>query len=326
MVARALGKLHPGVDISFNWIESEGDRHTGVMLAQHGGKGLFTGALERALLDGQADLAVHSLKDLPAEHTPGLALAAIPRRGDVRDCLITRDGGRTLDAIPRGGLFGTSSPRRAAQVLRHRPDLRVALLRGNVDTRLRRVLDHEAPASTAHYDATLLAAAGLRRLGLREHLDAAIDVDTMLPAACQGALAVQCRADDHVTLTRCLPLNDATTATSVHAERGVVAAMAADCHSPIAVLAEPADVDPAQAKRNADAHWYRLRVRVLAADGSTQLGFDEQCKTRELRRLVRKAAEDLTARGARDLLAEAREHTLELPRVAPPTIAPARAG
>lgn len=303
MVGKALAKLHPNVEVQYRWIESEGDRHEGVMLADHGGKGLFTSALEDALLKGQADLAVHSLKDLPAVDRTGLAIAAIPARADVRDVLISRHGVAAIEDLPHAAVFGTSSPRRAAQVLRRRPDLQVQLLRGNVDTRLRRVLENEGGL---HYDATLLAAAGLRRLGLTEHLTHPIDTEAMLPAACQGALAIQCRADDHITLTRCLPLNDPTTATAVHAERAIVAALSADCHSPIAVLGEPVKLDPASVKRNSEAHWFRIRVRVLSSDGANCIDIDEKCKTRELRRLVKQIVKNLTDRGARHLLSSAR--------------------
>lgn len=333
MIGAALARLHPNVEVRYHWIESEGDRHTGVMLAQHGGKGLFTGAIERALLAGEADLAVHSLKDLPAEETSGLAIAAIPRRADVRDVLITREGFSNVEQLPQGALFGTSSPRRMAQALRQRPDLKVALLRGNVDTRLRRVLDHapaaDRPGHLPRYDATLLAYAGLARLGMKEHLAHAIPVDVMLPAACQGALAVQCRTDDHVTLTRCLPLNDPATATAVHAERGVVAALEADCHSPICVLAEPAAPPEGGAKavRNADAHRFRLRVRVLSPDGRQMIEADQTVKTRELRRVVKSVVRDLESRGARDILAAAKGFTLHLPEsAAAEALVPARAG
>lgn len=309
LVGRALAKLHPHLEVAYRWIESEGDRTAG-RLSGHGGKGLFTRAIEAVLLEQQADIAVHSLKDLPAadhEQTPRLTLAAIPKRGDRRDCLIARNGWRGLDDLPEGAVLGTSSPRRAAQALRCRADLRITLLRGNVDTRLRHVLE---PAGAPQYDAALLAAAGLKRLGHKGLAVHTLDVDTMLPAACQGALAIQCRADDHVSLTRCLPLNHAPTATAAHAERQLVAALGADCHSAVAVLAEPVAPEKTRAKRNADAHWFRLRARVLAPDGSSVLEADKQVKTPELRRLVKRMAEDLLSRGAAELIAAARDTTL----------------
>ncbi len=316
LVGQALGKLHPHLEVQFRWIESEADRLPG-SLANHGGKGLFTRAIEEALLKNQADVAVHSLKDLPAadsEQTPRLTLAAIPKRGDRRDCLIARNGWRSLDQLPQAAVVGTSSPRRAAQLLRLRSDLRIALMRGNVDTRLRHVLE---PAGEPQYDAALLAAAGLKRLGRKDLAAQVIEVQDMLPAACQGALAIQCRADDHVSLTRCLPLNHAPTATAAHAERQLVAALGADCHSAVAVLAEPVSPQKTQAKRNADSHWFSLRARVLSPDGMTLLESAERVKTQDLRRLVKRMAEDLLARGAAELI-EAAGHVERWAAPVPP--------
>lgn len=309
MVGGALQRLHPAVAVEYLWLESEGDQIQGKPLAEHGGKGLFTRRIEQALLKGQADLAVHSLKDLPARDTPGLTIAAVPRREDVRDCLISRGGETSLDALPAGAVVGTSSPRRAAQVLRLRPDLQVALIRGNVETRLRKVLEGEGPA---HYDATLLAAAGLRRLGMNDLAANTISTDLVLPASCQGALALQCRADDHVTLTRCLPLNDPAAATAVHAERSVLAELEASCDSAIAVLAEPCEPD--EPSKRPDSHAFRLRVRVLSSDGTTCLEQDDKCRTKDLRRAVKRVVEELAGRGAKELLAKGGAIPLPQPR------------
>ncbi len=302
-MAKALRKLHP-VEVEFHWVQSEGDEITQGSLAEVGGKGLFTRRVDQAVLDKKADLAVHSLKDLPvdpAEALSGLALAATPKRHTVNDCLVSgKRYGRLID-LPQGAVVGTSSPRRAAQMRRLRPDFDIRLLRGNVDTRLNKVLTEEGP----HYDAAVLAAAGLKRLGLGEHADRPLSVEEMLPSACQGALGIRCRATDHVTLTRCLPLNAASTSTAVTHEREVVRLLGADCYSPIAVLAQPIDPAKTQAKRNADSHWYRLRVRLCSADGQTTLEADEKCKTGELRRVVKQVAHDLLARGAREILADA---------------------
>lgn len=306
MVGKALSKRHPNLAVEYRWIESEADRTPG-SLAEHGGKGLFTRSIEQALLASKADLAVHSLKDLPAaddEQTPALTLAAIPKRSDHRDCLIARNGWRSFDELPEAAVLGTSSPRRAAQALRLRPDLRIALIRGNVDTRIRHVID---PAGQPQYDATLLACAGLKRIGQKDLATQVLDVQQMLPAAAQGALAIQCRADDHVSLTRCLPLNHAPTATAVHAERQMVAALGADCHSAVAVLASPVAPEKTRAKRNADAHWFSLTVRVMAPEGSSILEASEQVKTPELRRLVKRMARDLLSRGAAELIAASRD-------------------
>ncbi|MEO0513727.1 MAG: hydroxymethylbilane synthase [Planctomycetota bacterium] len=303
LVAKALRKLHP-VEVEFHWVQSEGDEITQGSLAEAGGKGLFTRRVDQAVLDKKADLAVHSLKDLPvdpAESLSGLALAATPKRHTVNDCLVSgKRYGRLVD-LPQGAVVGTSSPRRAAQMRRLRPDFDIRLLRGNVDTRLHKVLTEDGP----HYDAAVLAAAGLKRLGLGEHADRPLSVEEMLPSACQGALGIRCRATDHVTLTRCLPLNAASTSTAVTHEREVVRLLGADCYSPIAVLAQPIDPAKTQAKRNADSHWFRLRVRLCSADGQTTLESDEKCKTGELRRVVKQVTRDLLARGAREILADA---------------------
>lgn len=301
MVARGLSRLHPTLEVRFVWVESEGDKVTSGPLSAVGGKGLFTKAVERVVLSGDADLAVHSMKDMPAdEETPGLQIAAVPMRADVRDVLVSRTGASSLTGLPRGVTLGTSSPRRAAQVLRARADLGIELLRGNVGTRIERSTTVPGP------DATLLAAAGLSRLGMHDWLAGAIPVEEILPPAGQGALGIQCRRDDHISLTRCLPLNDAKASTAVHAERSVVAALGADCHSPVAVLAEQVDPAETRAKRNSDSHWFRLRVRVLSSDGARLLSFDDRAKTRDLRRLVAGAVETLTGQGARELLADCR--------------------
>jgi len=313
LVGKALNKLHPKIEVKYLWVETEGDQAVDESLADRGGKGLFTKDVEKKVLSGEADLAVHSLKDLPASDTTGLVLAAISKRADARDCLVTPGGCASIQELAKGAVVGTASPRRAAQLLRLRPDLSIGLLRGNVQTRLDKVLH---PTGNRVYDATLLAVAGLKRLGLGEYAQQVIAFQDVMSSACQGALAVQCRANDHVTLTRCLPLNNAETATAVHAERQVVAGLGGDCHSPIAVLAEQSKEPPTPAKRNADAHWFRLRVRVLSNDGKQCLELDEQVKTKDLRRLVKRAIKDLTAQGARDLLKAGRPIG-PLPQAAP---------
>ncbi len=299
LIGKRINKLHPKIEVQYRWVESQGDKSVGQSLADQGGKGLFTKDVEQLLLNGEADLAIHSLKDLPAADTTGLILAAIPRRANPCDVLITPNALTSINDLPQGAVVGTASPRRAAQLLKLRPDLKIDLLRGNVQTRLDQVL---SPDGVKRYDATLLAYAGLSRLGMTQHLTHAIPLDQIMPSACQGALAVQCRADDNVTLTRCLPLNNPEASTAVHAERQIVAGLGGDCHSPIAVLAEQSKQPPTPAKRNADAHWFRLRVRVLSGDGSTCLEIDEQVKTKDLRRLVKRTIKDLKQRGAQKLI------------------------
>ncbi len=302
-VGQALNRLHPKIEVRYQFVTTRGDELTEQPLSGFGGRGLFTREVEQLLLSGKADLAVHSLKDMPVADTIGLCLAAVPRRHDVRDCLVTPDGLASISDLPQGAKVGTASPRRAAQLLKLRPDLTVGLLRGNVQTRIDRVLN---PDGSKQFDATLLAYAGLDRLGLKDLTQHAIAVEDVMPSGCQGALAVQCRANDHVTLTRCLPLNNPETSTAVHAERQVLVGLGADCNSSIAVLAEQAKQPPTPAKRNADAHWFRLRVRVLSGDGTQCLEVDEQVKTKDLRRLVKRVVKDLKDQGAKDLLKSSR--------------------
>ena len=267
-------------------IDSEGDKLIDHPLASIGGKGLFTRNIEDALLSERADIAVHSLKDLPVELTPGLVLAAIPKRGDARDALISTNVQRIMD-LPQNATIGTCSTRRAAQMLRLRPDLQVSPLRGNIDTRLRKIVKEQ------QFDATLLATAGLVRAGLAsEAPHFPIDVDEMIPAAAQGALAIQCRADDHVTLRRCLPLNDGPTATAAHAERQVLDALDADCHSAIAVFAD-----------NPEPKQLRIRARVLSLDGQTCLESVREDEVSASKALCREVIDDLKSRGALQVLA-----------------------
>jgi hydroxymethylbilane synthase len=294
MVGTALRRRLPTLDVRFVWIETEGDQLADVPLAETGGKGLFAKAIEAALIDGKADLAVHSLKDLPTRITSGLALAAIGRREDPRDCLISRHEVKSIAQLPPNATLGTASPRRAAQALRLRPDLRIELIRGNVQTRLRKALE-PADAGGRHYDATLLAVSGLLRAGLGEHIRHIIDVSDMLPAAGQGALALQCRGDDHVTMQRVLPLNDPTTAQAVAMERAVVDGLHGDCHSPIAVLAEPIAIEGKPG--------FRLRARVLSVDGKAMAEADEQATGKDVRKLAPRVLEKLREQHCEALLA-----------------------
>lgn len=289
-VGTALGRLHPTIEVRYHWIESEGDRVTDTDLSGIGGKGLFVKAVEEALLRGEADLAVHSLKDVPVTSTPGLVIAAIPVRGDARDCLVARHGVTTVGALHQGAVIGTSGPRRAAQLKRLRPDLIIQPLRGNVETRVQKVLGGE------DYDATLMAVAGLQRSGLGEHASCPVDPSIILPAAGQGALALQCRMDDHVTLSRCLPLNDTVTGEAVHAERQIVAGLGGDCHSPIAAYVAPVGEAALE---------FSIRVRVLGADGEPCLSVEQTSSARGIRRVVKQIVRQLIADGAKNVLRQA---------------------
>ena len=227
MVRDALAAAHGLAPeaIAIEPIRTTGDRITGSLVAA-GGKGLFTKEIEEALIARRIDLAVHSSKDLPAEMPHGLTLAAFLEREDPRDAFVSRKAAN-LAALPGGATIGTSSPRRQALVLRIRPDVKVVALRGNVETRLRRLEEGAA-------DATLLALAGLKRLGRAGDATAVFDADEFLPAVGQGAIGIQIRADDERTRALLAPINHAATAVALAAERAFLAALEGTCRTPIA--------------------------------------------------------------------------------------------
>jgi hydroxymethylbilane synthase len=211
-------------------IKTSGDRVQDRALAEIGGKGLFTKEIEEALLDCRVDLAVHSMKDVPTWLPPGLEIAGLLPREDPRDAFFARGGGGPED-LPEGAVLGTSSPRRAAQVKAWRPDLRVALLRGNVDTRLRKLADGAA-------DATLLAVAGLKRLGREALIRVILAPDRMLPAVGQGAIGVECRSDDALVKDALAAIHCPDTGRRLAAERALLAALDGSCRTPIGGLAD----------------------------------------------------------------------------------------
>lgn len=223
-------ELGPPGAVELTVIRTSGDRLTKRALRELGGKGLFTKEIEEALLAGTVDLAVHSMKDLPSLLPSGLAVACLLPREDPRDAFVSRKAS-SLQGLPRGAVVGTASLRRRAQVLGLRPDLRVTDLRGNVQTRLRKVEDGVV-------DATLLALAGLRRLGLAAEATAILSLDEMLPAAGQGAIGIECRAGDGRVRALVAPLDDPATATCIAAERAMLAALGGSCRTPVAALAE----------------------------------------------------------------------------------------
>ena len=235
-------------DVELIVIRTTGDRVQDRALAEIGGKALWTKELDRALLAGEVDACVHSMKDVETVRPDSIAIAATLPRADVRDRLI---GAPSIAALPSGAVIGTSSPRRRAQLLRLRPDLSVVLFRGNVDTRLAKLAAGEA-------DATLLAAAGLERLG-RGHVGVAIALDVMLPAPAQGAIGVEVRADDQRARELVAAIDCAATSRCVRAERALLAALKADCHSPVAALAR------------VDDGGLRLDAELLDEDGSAHV-------------------------------------------------------
>src|SRR5574341_326992 len=216
-VINALQNIHHDLECEEKIITSQGDKILDKPLPEIGGKGLFTQELESELLNGYVHCAVHSLKDLPVENRAGLTVGCIPMRAEVRDALISKNK-YTLATLQKGASVGTSSLRRAAQLLSLRPDLHTESLRGNVDTRVRKALDGQ-------YDAIILAGAGLTRLGLDKHVTEWLSLDVMLPAPGQGALAVQCRADDSTTLNLLAVLEDEPTHKAVTAERAFLSSL-----------------------------------------------------------------------------------------------------
>jgi len=231
LVAARLASVRPALECTTRVISTAGDRtqDSGEPLPSIGGKGLFTAELERALRDGAIDVAVHSLKDLPTEDAPGLAIGAVTEREDVRDCLVARTAG-SLEELPVGAVVGTSSLRRSAQLAALRPDLEIRSIRGNVDTRIRKVADGE-------YDAAVLAAAGIRRLRLDNVVTEWLSDETMLPAPGQGALAIQCRVDDRSVLALLAALDDPAARAETTAERAFLRRLGGGCAAPVAALA-----------------------------------------------------------------------------------------
>src|SRR5580704_13428749 len=229
--ARALEASVPGHDLEVDELQivTAGDRTQDKPLQDIGGKGLFVKELEEALLDGRAHFAVHSIKDVPAELAPGLALACVPPREDPRDALVTRSG-QTLAELPAGARVGTSSLRRAVAILEARPDLRTAPVRGNVDTRLRKVQEGE-------FDAIVLALAGLKRLGWADRATEILSPEVSLPAIGQGALGIECREGDEATAAVLARLSDPEASICVAAERAVMAAVDGSCRLPVAAHA-----------------------------------------------------------------------------------------
>jgi hydroxymethylbilane synthase len=283
IVLEALRAAHPTADFQVRMIRTSGDTSE-ASLSEIGGRGVFVIELERALLSGDIDIAVHSLKDLPVEETPGLTVAAVPAREDVRDVLISR-AGAGLRALASGATIGTGSPRRAAQLVAARPDLRIADIRGNVDTRIRKVQEGE-------YDAIVLAAAGLARLGWLERASEVFEPELMLPAAGQGALAVQARSDDAETAAVVAALDDPETRLAVRAERAIERRLGGGCHAAVAALGEVSGD--------------RLRLRGLVGSAAGRLVRGEaEGAAAAAQEIGLRLAEQLIAQGAAALLGAA---------------------
>ena len=239
-------------------ITTKGDRILDKPIPEIGGKGLFTSELEEALHAGEVHAAVHSLKDLPTENPPGLTIAAIPERAPANDVLVCPRGFR-LENLPQAAIVGTSSLRRQAQLLAHRPDLKTRPIRGNVDTRIRKVTENQ-------YDAVILAAAGLIRLGLKRHITEIIPPNIIMPAPGQGALAIQCRTDDEETINLLAPIADTAATRATTAEREFLGALGGGCSIPVGAYAQAEDDE------------ILLQAVVASADGELVLHLEGRGK------------------------------------------------
>jgi hydroxymethylbilane synthase len=288
-VRQELTRFHPRTQVSIEIIKTSGDVLKDAPLSVIGGQGVFTKELEAALLDKRIDLAVHSLKDLPTLLPEGLTIAAISEREDARDALVLRQGLDlelpSIKNLPESYVLGTSSPRRLAQVKHLRPRLSVKELRGNVDTRLRKL-------DAGDYDAVILASAGLRRLGLANRISAPLEIEEMLPAVGQGALAIETRSDDEELLNLLTPLEDPRTRAACTAERALLRSLGGGCQLPIA----------------AHAQWREdsllLHGMVATINGETILRETFEGKAAEAEKLGCELGLLLRVRGAESLLSE----------------------
>lgn len=285
-IAGLIRQLHAGVQVEIREFRTRSDLNPAAPLREIEGKGIFTDALDAALRAREIDCAVHSLKDMPVEMTDGLALAAVPERDDHRDTLVSR-GGLKLAELPQGARIGTGSLRRRAQLLAIRPDLEMAHIRGNVPTRLEKLMANDSP-----FDAIVLAAAGLQRLGLSAHISEIFDESRMLSAAGQGALAVQCRAEDE-SLLFFWTLTDWRASHATAAERSFLHALEAGCSLPVAAYAQ------------VEGSRLVLRGRVIALDGGRQLdvsgetiAFDGLAGLHMARKLGAELAQEALEKGA----------------------------
>ncbi len=275
--------LHRSVELVE--VSTSGDQST-APLTSLGGTGVFVGALREALLGGEVDVAVHSLKDLPTAATPGICLAAVPVREDARDAVVARDG-LTLAELPAGSRVGTGSPRRAAQLNALGLGLEVVGVRGNVDTRVGKV-------AAGEYDAVVVARAGLARLGRLDAITESIDPLQMLPAPGQGALAIECRSDDVDLVAELAALDDPATRAAVTAERAVLATLEAGCSAPVGALAEVVEGD------DGDELW--VRAIVLSTDGALAVRQSTSGSPGDALGVGTRLAEQMLADGAADLM------------------------
>ncbi|MCU0974970.1 MAG: hydroxymethylbilane synthase [Steroidobacteraceae bacterium] len=285
-VAALLKAAHPGLGVELVPMVTEGDRILDRALAEVGGKGLFIKELEVAMFEGRADLAVHSMKDVPAELPEGMTLAIVLERADPHDAFVSNRHAVIAD-LPQGARVGTSSLRRQSQLRHMRPDLQILQLRGNVETRLRKLDEGD-------YDAIILAAAGLKRLGLEARIASLVPTEASLPAVGQGIIGIECRAGDEATLSRLAALEHRDSRLCLDAERAFAARLQGSCTSPVAGFAELA------------GGTLRLRGRVGAPDGSLMYADEVSGPATDGPQLGQRLAERLLAAGAGELLDQLR--------------------
>lgn len=279
-----MHQVAPDVRVTLRKIQTTGDKIVDVPLAKIGGKGLFVKEIEEALIEGTIDLAVHSMKDVPAQLPDGLDILCVSPREDARDALISRDG-RPFKDLPQGARVGTASLRRQAQLLNARPDLRIEMLRGNLDTRIRKLKEGQ-------FDAIVLAAAGLHRLGWTDEITEYLDTAISLPAIGQGALGIEGRSDDHFVRSLLSRLNDQTALVRVTAERAFLHRLEGGCQVPIAGHAM------------LSGEWLTLEGLVATVDGKTVVRDRVTGPSREAHALGVRLAEHLLARGGDKILRE----------------------
>ena len=299
-VSALLRAAHPGLQIELVPLLTQGDRIQDRTLAAIGGKGLFIKELEVALEELRADITVHSMKDVPADLPPGLIIGAVLKRADPRDALVTTSGVARLEDLPRGAVVGTSSLRRQAQIRALRPDLNIESLRGNVDTRLRKLDAGQDPSGTHSggatatggkpMDAIVLACAGLIRLGLESRITARLDPEVCLPAVTQGVIGIECRQSDSSTVEYLRALEDPATRKVMDAERAFAARLGGSCQSPIAAYAV------------LESDRITLRGLVAEPDGSRLLRDTVTGSAENPAALGRQLAERILAAGAGPLL------------------------
>lgn len=285
LVKGLLEQVEPGLTCEVRIIHTKGDKILDVALSKIGDKGLFTKELERALLDSEVDLCVHSTKDMPTALPEGLAIMGMPKRANAQDAIISSTPGLTVDSLPQGARVATGSLRRVAQLLRRRPDIEACEIRGNVDSRVKRVFDGE-------FDAGILAAAGVERLGLQDAVSGNIPTDVLIPAAGQGAIAIEARQNDAEIAALLEKITDRDTLRAVTAERFVLGALEGGCQVPMGIHAE------------IEGDVMDLCAFVASLDGTKYVEARAKGDANDPKALGQTVVDDLVGKGARQILDE----------------------